>query len=211
MLIRAISGARYPAPRHHGMFAVDIASFGCRNPRIQLLLRDRLYAIVQEACDAAGICWQRCHHEDRGDGFFAVAPGDVSIETLMDPFVRHLRIRLRDYNAIMAHAAQIQLRMAIHAGYVYTDRHGITGRAVIHLFRLMEAPVFKAELAHRHADFALIVSDYLHEEIIGDSPGQIGPGSFQSITVDLKETRSRGWIWLTSPGRASQPYPHSLD
>src|SRR5260370_33842441 len=72
MLVRAISGAYYLKPRHRGMFAVDIASFGCRNPRLQLLLRETLYAIVRESCDAAGICWHRCHHQDRGDGIFAV-------------------------------------------------------------------------------------------------------------------------------------------
>src|SRR5260370_29260138 len=114
MLVRAISGAYYLKPRHRGMFAVDIASFGCRNPRLQLLLRETLYAIVRESCDAAGICWHRCHHEDRGEGIFAIAPADVSIETLVDPFVRHIRVSLRDYNKVAAAAAQIQLRIAIH-------------------------------------------------------------------------------------------------
>jgi hypothetical protein len=180
------------------MLAVDIASFGCRNPRLALLLRKTLYAIVQEACDITGICWHRCHHEDRGDGIFAIMPSDVNIEALVDPFVRHVRTRLGLYNQIMARDAQMQLRMALHAGYVYADSHGITGPAVIHLFRLVEAPALKAELAQRPGDFALIVSDYLYEEIIGYSPGQIDAGSFQPIPVDLKETHCRGWMWTPS-------------
>jgi hypothetical protein len=201
MFIPSISTTRYLKPHHRSMFAVDVTSFGCRNPRLGLLSRQTLYAIVQEACDAAGICWHCCYHEDRGDAILALAPADESIETLIDPFVTLVTAGLDGHNRVLSSDARIQLRMAIHAGYVYSDPHGISGRAIIHLFRLLEAPALKARLAHCHDDFGLIVSDYLYEEIVEYSPGQIDAELFQPVNVDVKETRSRGWIWLPSTAR----------
>lgn len=210
MFTPTISTARYLKPRHRGMFAVDIVSFGRRNPRLGLLLRETLYTIIQEACDAAGMCWQRCYHEDRGDGIIALAPDDESIETLMDPFATHVRTGISGYNKILADEAQIRVRMAIHAGYVFIDNHGITGPAVTHVFRLLQVPAFRTRLAQHRGDFGLIISNYLYDEIIGYGPGQIDPGSFQPIAVDVKETRGRAWIWLPAPqtgGNASSADP----
>src|SRR5260370_27814952 len=86
----------------------------------------------------------------------------------------------------------------------WTRPYGIAGSAVIHLFRLVEAPALTAEPAHQRGDFALIVSDYLFVEIIGSSPAPLDPPFFQHIPVEHKETRSRGWIWLQSSDQASQ-------
>jgi hypothetical protein len=202
MFIPSISATSHIKPLHRSMFAVDISSFGCRDPRLGLLSRKTLYAIVQEACDAAGISWHCCYLEDRGDGILALAPADESIETLIDPFAKLVMAGLGDYNKVLANDAQIQLRMAIHAGYVYSDSHGISGRAVIHLFRLLESPALKARLAHHQGDFALIVSDYVYEEIVEYSPGQIDAGLFQLVNVEVKETRGRGWVWLPSSAQS---------
>jgi hypothetical protein len=192
------------------MFSVDIGSFGRLTPRLGLLSRDALYAVIEEACGASGICWHSCYHEDRGDGLVALAPAGESVETLIDPFVMHVRNGLSDYNKILADDAQIQLRLAIHAGYVYTDSHGISGTDVTHLFRLLQAPALKTRFAQHQSDFALIVSDHVYGEIIEYSPGQIDAAAFQSISVDVKETRSRGWIWLPPSRAPSKARPAGL-
>jgi hypothetical protein len=186
------------------MFAVDIASFGRRDPDLQLHLRAALYQIIQESCDVTGIAWDDCYHEDGGDGLLVITHTDESIEALLDTFVTQVRTGLRKYNKVASITAQIELRMAIHAGYIYRDAHGTSGTAVTHLFRLLEAPVLKTELARRHSDFALIVSDYLYREIIRYAPGLIDPVSFQHVTVEVKETRSPGWIWRPPSGQAGQ-------
>jgi hypothetical protein len=210
MLTRSTFSARHLKPSHRGMFAVDITSFGHRNPRLGLFSREALYAIIEEACETAGICWDNCYHEDRGDGIVALAPADESIETLIDPFVMNVRNALSEYNNILTDDAQIQLRTAIHAGYVYADRRGISGPDVIHLFRLLQAPALKTKLAQHQGDFALIVSDHVHGQIISYSPGQIDADAFQPIGVDVKETHSRAWIWLPPAPDRSKTRPASL-
>jgi class 3 adenylate cyclase len=196
-----ISRLSEPRPVHCAMFAVDIVSFTRRDPDLQVYLRDALYQIVQNSCDAADVCWDDCHHEDRGDGILVIARTDVSIAVLLDSLVAQIRTKLRKHNKTANAQAQIRLRMAIHAGYVHLDAHGASGRAVNHLFRLLEAPVLKVAFADHLGDFALIVSDHLYEEVVRYGPGLIDPRSFQRIPVEVKETSGRGWIWLSPPAR----------
>jgi hypothetical protein len=98
------------------MLAVDIASFGSRDPNAQRYLHDSLYQIVEDACENAGLPWSACHHEDRGDGILFIAPPIISAE-LLDPLAAHLHAALRRHNRHTSTSAKI-LRMAIHAGYI---------------------------------------------------------------------------------------------
>jgi hypothetical protein len=177
------------------MFAVDIAAFGDRDPDIQLYLRGALYRIVQDSCAAAGISWIACHHEDRGDGILVVAPG-TGETVLLDSLIAHLRTGIRTHNKAARPAANIRLRMAVNAGYVIRDAHGVSGKAVIQLFRMINAPTLKTMFADRGGDFVLIVSSTLYQEVICNSPGAMDPEGFLAIDVDVKETHDRGWIWL---------------
>lgn len=184
-------------PLHCGMFAVDIASFSSRqDPSVQRHLRSAIHRITREACQTVGLGWETSHHEDRGDGLFVIASPQTSIEDLLGPLVSALLAGIRDHNKVSNDAAMIQLRVAVHAGYVHLDDYGATGRALIHLFRLLEAPEFKASLAECSGDFALIVSNYLFEEVISYNPGLIGAASFRPINVKVKETDELGWMWL---------------
>ena len=185
-------------PRHVPMFAVDIAAFGDRDPDIQLYLRGALYRIVEDSCASAGISWAACHHEDRGDGILVVTPG-VGETALLDALVAHLRTGIRTHNKAASPAAQIRLRMAVNAGYVIRDAHGVSGKAVIQLFRMLNAPALKVLFADRGGDFVLIVSPTLYQEVIRSSSSAMDPDAFLAIDVDVKETRDRCRIWLSPP------------
>jgi len=195
---------RVTRPVHCAMLAVDIASFGSRDPGTQRHLRGSLYRIVEDACGAAGLPWPICHHEDRGDGILLIAPPDVSAE-LLDPAAAHLRAGLRRHNDLTSNTAKIQLRMAIHAGYIRGDRDGFSGRDLIHLFRLIDAPQFKTHLAVSRAEFVLITSDYLYNEVLRHGTGLLEPATYQHITVTIKETHAPAWVWRPDavPSRSS--------
>lgn len=184
-------------PVHCAMLAVDIASFGSRDADTQRHLHDSLYRIVEDACEAAGLAWSSCHHEDRGDGILLIAPPIISAE-LLDPLVAHLHAALRRHNRHTSTAAKIQLRMAIHAGYVRREREGVAGHELTHLFRLIDATEFKDRFAASQVPFALIASDYLYNAVIRNGPGLLEPAKFQRITVNNKETRTPAWTWLPS-------------
>jgi hypothetical protein len=197
------SQPRPSRPVHCPMLALDIVAFSSRDASTQQYLRDGLYRIAKDACDAAGLPWRTCYHEDRGDGILGIAPSGISAE-LLDPVAAYVHAGLRRYNKLTSPAARIQLRMAIHAGYVRHDHDGVSGDDLIHLFRLLSADQFKTQLATSHTEFALITSDYLYKEIIQHGPGLIEPAAYQHITVTNKETHTDAWIWLPN----TQPSYH---
>jgi hypothetical protein len=193
------------------MFAVDITAFGDRDPDIQLYVRDALYRIVQDSCAAAGIAWVACHHEDRGDGILVVTPG-AGETVLLDSLIARLRTGIRTHNKAARPAAHIRLRMAVNAGYITRDAHGVSGKAVIQLFRMLNAPALKVLFADHGGDFVLIVSPTLYQEVIRNSSSAMDPDAFLAIDVDVKETRDRGWIWLPSyPAQVMDGAPPAHD
>jgi hypothetical protein len=51
--------------------------------------------------------------------------------------------------------------MALHAGEVYYDQHGVTAASVNLTFRLLEAPQLKAALAESSGTLGLIASEWV--------------------------------------------------
>jgi hypothetical protein len=187
-------------PMHCGMITIDIAAFSGRDPDVQVFLRESVYRMSKEACAASDIAWDKCHVEDRGDGLLLIAPPDVSVKTLLDPLIARIRSALRAHNKTANAAAELRLRVAVHAGYVRYDAHGATGPHVIHLFRLVDAPSVKSEFASHGGDCVLVVSDYLYQEVVATGPGLIDPDAFKPVVVALKETHCLAWIWLSPYG-----------
>jgi hypothetical protein len=200
---------RYPAPAalHRDLVAVDVAGFGRpeRDALIQMHIREALYRIVQQAFDGSGIGWRSCYHEDRGDGILAVVSPHAPTAALIDPMADLLRAGIRCHNRLSCPAAAIQLRMAIHSGYVHHDPNGMAGEAVVHLFRLLEASQLKTALAVTGAEVAVIVSSYVHETVVQHGPGLIDPATFHPVDVDVKQTHARAWAHI--PGQPGPAMP----
>jgi hypothetical protein len=181
---------------HTTLAAVDICSFGrLSDDHIQLYQRQELYALLAEACEFTQIPWGDCYREDRGDGTLIIAPSDMPAEDLLDPFAHHLTAVLRRHNRLTSTAARLQLRLAVHTGQVHRDAHGVAGRALVHLFRLLEASSFKKALARTAADLGLIVSEQLYADAGGRS-GLFNPDAYRPLSIRCKETRTRGWAWF---------------
>jgi hypothetical protein len=175
---------------HRAMFAVDIAGFGGRPAHLHVALRKTMYSVIQGAVGDIGLSWRRCEYTDCGDG--AVIILDADLEVLLNPLVTHIATALRAHNRSAGGDSRIQLRMAVHAGYVQLDEHGFTGPDVNHLFRLLEAPELKANLVSRHDDLALIVSEYVYNHATGYN--MIEPGEYRQVGVIVKETVAKAWL-----------------
>jgi hypothetical protein len=182
--------------QHCVLFAVDIAQFTAvgRDDEIQLALREALYRLLIESFNASGIPWALCLHEDRGDGAIVVIPACMPTITVVDDLIEQIRVRLRRYNRLSSQVAQVRLRLAVHIGEVYRDRHGLSGKAVNHVFRMLDADELRRALQASESGVALIVSDYVYDSVIDGGPGGVNPAAYSEVIVEVKQTRARAWL-----------------
>lgn len=167
---------------HTTLAAVDMSSFGapCRDDLAQLHARHHMYGLLVESFEMTRLPWRACHREDRGDGVLIVAPPEVPAGDFLDPLAHHLTAVLRRHNRLAGDAARLRLRLAVHIGLVHRDAHGVAGQALVHVFRLLEAPAFKRAFADADAQLGLIVSDQLYAQACA-AGGLIDPAAYSSV------------------------------
>src|SRR5271165_3876442 len=101
---------------------------------------------------------------------------------------------LRAHNDSHPREEQIRLRMALHAGEVNYDEHGVTAASINLAFRLLEARELKAALASSPGVLAVIASPWFYEEVVRHSTANVG--EYRRVRVTVKETSTIGWICL---------------
>lgn len=148
---------------------------------------------MRDAFGRAGIAWADCGHEDRGDGVFILVPAEVPKGLLVESLPSALVTALRAHNGAHPGAERIRLRMALHAGEVRYDEHGVTAAAVNLAFRLLDAGALKAALASSPGVLAVIASSWFFEEVVRHSGAAVG---YHPVEVAVKETTTIGWICL---------------
>jgi len=191
--VRAVEDQRLAV--HRTIVVVDVEGFGdqCRTNRDQLSVRDGLYRAMRDAFGRAGIPWGDCGHEDRGDGVFVLVPAEVPKGLLAELLPSALVTALRTHNGAHPDPERIRLRMALHAGEVYYDEHGVTAAAVNLAFRLLDAGALRAALASSPGVLAVIASSWFYEEVIRHGAGV---SVYRPVEVAVKETTTTGWICL---------------
>lgn len=192
-------------PYYRGLLAVDIQASGRRtDPVVKKRMHQGLYEIVESSIDEAGIGWDACHVEDRGDGVFAATPADY-VKDLVNPLAGRIREGLDVYNRTASKDAAMRLRVGVHADYIEFVRHGgvpaVVDESVDHVFRLVDAPAVK-RLAKEGGDLTLVVSADYFDDILTRKAGR---EDFQPVRIDNKETRARAWVWVSPPPRADVP------
>jgi len=193
-----ISMPRWTPAVHRVMYAIDIVGYSSRDDQTHLHLRNSLRDLTGQAAAAAGVPLDSCYHEDRGDGILVITPPDTPPEAILGLFQVHLHAALRRHNRLASQNAHMRLRVSVEGGFVSFDAHGVSGRAVIHLFRLNEAPVFKAMLNTSGADIGVITSTNLYNEVVRSAPGILDPSAYMPVTVINKEFHSPAWVTLPS-------------
>ena len=181
---------------HRTIVVVDIEGFGDQrrtNPH-QVAVRDGLYRAMREAFGHAGITWDDCGHEDRGDGVFVLVPAEVPKGLLAESLPSALVTALRTHNSTCPGPERIRLRMALHAGEVRYDKHGVTAASVNLAFRLLDATLLKAALASSPGVLAVIASSWFFEEVVRHSTADAT--AYRPVEVAVKETTTIGWISL---------------
>jgi hypothetical protein len=185
---------------HRAIVVVDVERFGdpARTNLNQLAVRDVLYRALIQAFGASGIKWGSCVSEDRGDGALILVPPEIPKAYLVTSLPDILATAVGRYNAGCSGPEQMRLRVALHAGEVYRDVHGVAGSAVNHAFRLAEVPALRSALSASSGVLSIIVSDWLFSEVIRHDPAA-EPGAYRKVQVDVKETTAVGWIRTIDP------------
>jgi hypothetical protein len=182
------------------IICTDVEGFGDpnRTESDQLAVRDGLYRALEAAF---GGPWQECYHEDRGDGALILVAPEVPGSLLATMIPERLAAALRDHNRAHKPQAWIRLRMAVHAGEVRRDGHGVVGIALNQAFRLLDADPLRQALAGSRGVLAMICSQPFFEEVICHTPDNTHD-RYRPVRVLVKETDVTGWICLPD-----DPYP----
>jgi class 3 adenylate cyclase len=90
-------------------------------------------------------------------------------------------------------ATQVRLRVAVHAGEVTFDGHGVVGAAVDCTFRLADALPFKSALATSTGVCALITSKWFFDEVVYHHP-EARPELFRRIETQVNSTPISAYI-----------------
>ncbi|MEU6148410.1 tetratricopeptide repeat protein [Actinosynnema sp. NPDC047251] len=181
---------------------MDVENFGSprRTTVHQLAVRTGLYGMLRSVFESTGVPWDDCDHEDRGDAVFVLVPPNVAKARFVEQVPPALAAAVHEHNHAHPPEERIRLRMAVHAGEVAYDEHGVTAAAVNLTFRLLEAPRFKTALAESPGELALITSNWFFDEVVRHSA--VDPATFRRISVQVKETSTTGWV-----GVPDHPYP----
>jgi predicted ATPase len=196
----AMSSARAPqrwAPTGHcTLLAVDIVSFGAdhRTDDIRRYVRTALYDLIANSLAECAVAFESCYVDDCGDGLLVVLPQTTSAAALASTFVDSTRACLYRHNRMSSESAKIRLRVALHAGEVTSDDHGIVGSSIVHVSRLLDSGPVRQAVASPGAELALIVSDHLYQDVLRHAPGSVVPTDFHQVQVCVKETRRPAWV-----------------
>lgn len=190
---------------HRTVVVVDVEGFGDyrRTNTNRVRVRDGLYRAMRLAFDAAGVPWDDCDYEDRGDGILVLVSAGVPKALFVDVLPDTLAGALLEHNRTHPTEERIRLRLALHAGEVTYDDHGVTGTAINLTYRILDADVLRAALADSLGVLAIAGSAWFYDEVIRHSELSRA-GEYRSVAIASKETATRAWIRLAG---AAVPAP----
>jgi hypothetical protein len=208
------AGTVVPPALHRAIVCVDVEGFSdrCRTNPDQLAVRAALYDALRQAFTRSGIPWdgEDCYREDRGDGALILISPRMPKNLLAAALPPALAAVLREHNQAAAPETRIKLRIALHAGEVHHDDHGVAATAINHSFRLLEAGPPKRALRDSPGTLALIASQWFFEEVIRHD--RATAATYRQVEVSVKEIQAPAWICLPEdpgwPGRdITRPSP----
>jgi hypothetical protein len=172
-----------------------VAGFG--NPERTRLdhvtIRAGIHGGLRQACEKTEIPWDSCHVEVVGDSVLVLAPAALPKGILAGRLPSALVTELRTHNGTHPPAQRIKLRMALHAGEITRDDLGVTGPAIVHAHRLLDAVPVRKACAGSPAPLTMIVSAWFYSEVVRHRP-EYEPGRYRRVRVVVKETDGVGWV-----------------
>jgi CRP-like cAMP-binding protein len=195
----AADGEHSPARLLRGqnctIVVTDVVGFSAhtRNDLDRLAIRQAIAVMTVTAVEPF---WNVCSWADRGDGLLVVVPPEIPTTAVLERLLTVLPAELWQHNSAHPAAVRIQLRVAVNVGPVVEDTFGLSGGAIIHAARMLEARVFKKAVAEQGSALGIIASAFVYEMAIKHGGDPLDPSDYVQVQVRVKETRSPAWIQL---------------
>ncbi|HWO64802.1 MAG TPA: hypothetical protein VNO31_32670 [Umezawaea sp.] len=192
-------------PVHRALLSVDVEGSGGRDSTASVIFREALFTALRKAFEASGVDWEACTRQDTGDGMVVAAPEGCSKRRLVHPLLPALADGLAHHNRYAGPATRVRVRVALHAGDLRVDSHGLTGKPKVLLARLLDAQPLREALAAapESTTVAVLVSEGFHDDVITEGHPGIDPATYVPVQVREKETEVRAWLHLV--GQAAVP------
>lgn len=178
---------------HRVVVTTDVQKSSSRNNDGQRRMRRALEECVQAGAEALGVPQDVFEAFDRGDGLVVVMPETVTLVNVLDTFVEAVGKALRAHNQAASDAYQIDLRAAVHVGYVDRVAGEWSGTPLVHAARLADAPAVKHGLSEADDGCLGLVVSGAVKQVVDDGYCRVGPTGYRHVTVDVKETSCDGW------------------
>lgn len=151
--------------------------------------------------------WNACSVGDRGDGLLIVVPPDIPTLTVLEPLLTVLPGELTKHNNSHGEPVRVQLRVAVDVGPIVADTMGVSGEAIIHAARMLEAPEFKQAMTDAGTSLGMIVSGFVYDIAIKHGTNPLDPAGFAEVQVKVKESEMPAWMYFVNP---AEPLPGGM-
>ncbi len=182
---------------HATFVIVDIERFGRRADDDQRWLRGRMYDVLRDAVEQAGIDWSTCESQDRGDSIILLVPATVPKIAVTEALVERLDRNLARYARRSAEPVRMRLRLALHAGEVARDEHGWIGTDLNTACRLADLQQARDLLsATPDANLVVVVSDHWYRSVVRQDPVLVDQFAFTRVPFVAKEVDDHAWLHI---------------
>lgn len=192
------------APLYWSLAVFDIESFGRRTDAVQQQLRSELRTAIAAAFASVKLDVSTCESNDTGDGLILRIPASVSKHDITTALTGALNTELVRRTMSPRPVEEMRLRLALHAGEVGEDEHGIVGTDLNTVCRLVDAQVLRDVLrAAERSYLAVVVSQTWYDAVIRQGFDPIDPSEYRPARLDKKEVHQT--VWINVPSLSEPP------
>ncbi|WP_033341054.1 hypothetical protein [Catenuloplanes japonicus] len=188
----------------------DLEGYSRLSNRAQDRAQELFQEMLWQAAADAGLARTDWVRQASGDGEIAILPAGVDEMRVTGRFVPAIDGLLREWNRAKPVDDRLRMRVAVHQGLVHLDGvNGFPGGSVVHLARLLDAPVLKRALAAYHgASVALALSSEIYRDVCS-YPGGLRLEWFREVVVDIpaKGFKAQAWISVLGEDVNQQAWP----
>ncbi|MFD3589819.1 CATRA conflict system CASPASE/TPR repeat-associated protein [Streptomyces sp. NPDC058683] len=176
-------------------FAVDIEGYSRRTSPEQSDLQVRLALLVRQVLGGLDIALEETDHQGTGDGMNVFLPAGAELHRALPHVLRSWQDQLGADNRRFRD--RMRLRLATVVGPVGIAALGYSGSTIVKVSRMLDSAVLRTALRdNSQVDYAALVSDPLHEYVVGEGYPGLDPEEFRRVLVEFKEFQAHAWLWL---------------